>query len=600
MIFTRKIGKVLRGNATPFQIMIACVLGSVLGFLPGFSRAPGLTVFVIVLLIILNANLGLALTTFALTKILSYLITPLTFKIGVSLMNGFAKKLFVYLINAPVFALCGFEYYLTTGALILGLIIGIIWGIFVVYTVQKFRKSMVSAGEKDSKIMAFTQTKFGKTLIFILFGKGKKEDYKEILQKKAFPFRITGLVFAIAIFAILFFTQQFLAGSFIKKYMKMGLEEANGATVDIGKAYIDLSEGKFIVKHIAICDPEHLDKNLFEAKEITADISSKNLLAKRLRLDNVKIIGAEIGSPRKKKGKLLKPLKVEEGKENANYKSLDYYLSNAKEIKRKLKKVKRWYKKLSESAEMVKKYTGAEGETLEKRLKREAEALGYQNVIAKHLIRKSPTFAITKLTADNIKTYDILKDETLKLFMKEISTNPNLSPVAPEIHIVSSRKTFDFNGVFAGLSAKKGENIFDFSLNNLNTDKVLESIKLKNQNTLKGGTTTIKGKGKIFEKNDVMIVAELTVNIENSTMNIPKLGEEKVEKLTFPIYLTGKLDNPKVKIDTKAIYSQLKNVWKDKAKEKLNKKKEKLEKKYKNKLNDKIKKKKKGLLKNLF
>ncbi|BBB32647.1 conserved hypothetical protein [Thermotomaculum hydrothermale] len=599
MVFTRKIGKILRGNATPVQIFFACFLGSILGFLPGFSRAPGLTVFAITLLIILNANLGLALTTFALTKILSYILTPLTFEIGHILMDGFAKKLFIYLINAPVFALCGFEYYVTSGGFVLGILIGIIWGIFVVYSVQKYRKTMVKTKEKDSKVLAFTESKFGKTLIYILFGKGKVEDYEEILKKKSFPFRISGIVFVVIAFLILFFTQQFFAGNFIKKYMKMGLEEANGATVDIGKAYINLKEGKFIVQNLAICDPEHLDKNLFAAKEIMADVSSKSLLAKRLRLDNVKIIGAEIESKRKKKGKLLKPLKVEESEKKGEAKSLDYYISNAKEIKKKLKKAKRWYKKLSESSEMIKKYTGQKGESLSDRLKREAESLGYRNVIAKHLIRKSPQFAISNLEADNIKTLDLLKEETLKLKMKEISTNPNLSPIAPEIHIKSSKNTFDFNGIFTGLSSQKGENNFNFSVNKIDTDKLLQSIKLKNQNTLKGGTITISGKGKIFEKQDVMIDAVLNITIENSLMKISKLGEEKVEKLEFPLYLTGKLDNPKVKVDTKTLLKQIKSVWKDKAKEKLNKKKKKLEKKYKNKLKEKLKK-KKGILGNIL
>ena len=42
MSFFRKIGKLLRGAATPFQIWLACLLGSLLGFVPGFTRAPAL------------------------------------------------------------------------------------------------------------------------------------------------------------------------------------------------------------------------------------------------------------------------------------------------------------------------------------------------------------------------------------------------------------------------------------------------------------------------------------------------------------------------------------------------------------------------------
>ena len=40
-MITRKIGKLIRGKATPTQLMLACVLGSMLGFVPGFAQGPG-------------------------------------------------------------------------------------------------------------------------------------------------------------------------------------------------------------------------------------------------------------------------------------------------------------------------------------------------------------------------------------------------------------------------------------------------------------------------------------------------------------------------------------------------------------------------------
>ena len=39
MFLTRKIGKILRGNSTPFQLIMACILWAMLGFVPGFSGA---------------------------------------------------------------------------------------------------------------------------------------------------------------------------------------------------------------------------------------------------------------------------------------------------------------------------------------------------------------------------------------------------------------------------------------------------------------------------------------------------------------------------------------------------------------------------------
>ena len=55
-MITRKIGKILRGNATPAQLMLATCFGSLLGFMPG-TQAMGMIIVLLLLLIIFNANI---------------------------------------------------------------------------------------------------------------------------------------------------------------------------------------------------------------------------------------------------------------------------------------------------------------------------------------------------------------------------------------------------------------------------------------------------------------------------------------------------------------------------------------------------------------
>ena len=57
-MIAKRIAKILRGSATPAQMMMACVLGAALGFMPGFVQSPGLIVVLTLLLIVLNANLA--------------------------------------------------------------------------------------------------------------------------------------------------------------------------------------------------------------------------------------------------------------------------------------------------------------------------------------------------------------------------------------------------------------------------------------------------------------------------------------------------------------------------------------------------------------
>jgi hypothetical protein len=64
----RKIGSVLRGKATPFQVLLATTLGGLLGFVPGFFlpgdlgggflQAPALIVLLLCVVLVFNANLA--------------------------------------------------------------------------------------------------------------------------------------------------------------------------------------------------------------------------------------------------------------------------------------------------------------------------------------------------------------------------------------------------------------------------------------------------------------------------------------------------------------------------------------------------------------
>ena len=125
MFIIRKIGKLLRGNATPAQIMLATVLGMMLGFMPGLS-AIGSIVILLCLLLVLNANLTLCLWSVVLGKILSLFLIRVSFEAGYFLLDGPLSGLYAGIINRPVLALMGLEYYVVSGGLLLGLIMGIV------------------------------------------------------------------------------------------------------------------------------------------------------------------------------------------------------------------------------------------------------------------------------------------------------------------------------------------------------------------------------------------------------------------------------------------------------------------------------------------
>jgi uncharacterized protein (TIGR03546 family) len=149
MFLLRKIAKVLRGAATPFQIALACLLGSLLGFVPGFARAPALVVGLVALLFVFNANLAVAGLVGLAAKLASLLLAGVSFAAGRWLLDGPPSPLFRELINAPVFAWCGLEWYLVSGGLLVGLLFGVVAAFAVNVPVGAFRRAMARAEEQS-------------------------------------------------------------------------------------------------------------------------------------------------------------------------------------------------------------------------------------------------------------------------------------------------------------------------------------------------------------------------------------------------------------------------------------------------------------------
>ena len=60
MLMIRNLLKTLIGSVTPFQVLLACVLGSLLGFLPIADGGTIAALDLLLLLLVLDANLFLA------------------------------------------------------------------------------------------------------------------------------------------------------------------------------------------------------------------------------------------------------------------------------------------------------------------------------------------------------------------------------------------------------------------------------------------------------------------------------------------------------------------------------------------------------------
>lgn len=599
-MLSRQIGKILRGNATPFQLFSACVLGSLLAFLPGLTQAPGALVILTFILIVMNANLALAVLTGLVAKLCSILLLPVSFEVGRFFLDGPTRGLFQSAINAPVLALCGFEYYTVTGGLAMGLVFGLVSGYLVIRFMHGFRKKMADLEESSEAFKKLSGSKMAKIAAWVfLGGAAKKNSYEELLEKKVgLPIRPLGVVFVVLLGVVIFTIVQLGKGPIMTMALQNGLEQANGATVELGYAEMDFKENRLVITNLAIADATDLNFDILRAAKLEADIASASLLTKRLKLDRMVISDAQHKVKRKTPAYRVRELPVPAepppAKEGEG-KTLDDYLKQAKAWKDKLARLKEWIEKASgpqdESGE-----PGPAQETpeaLEERLRKQVEAVGYESVAATHLLDVTPTFTIGELIAEKVRIPE-LKDETIDIRAKNLSTQPWLIEEQKEVVITSSKDSLGGRVQLGGEAA----NAFAFHYRGLATDQVAKGLKIGGKQALSGGTMDVSTSGSWAQTDgDVVVNLPLEVVLHDANITVPGAGATLVDNLKVPIGIMGPLDNPRIRPDTKVFANLAGNLIKSKATQLV---KDKVGEKAKKVLGDKVPGEAEKLLKGLF
>ena len=573
MFLTRQIGKVLRGNSTPVQMMMACILGSLLGFVPGLQQAPGLLLGLIFVLIILNANLALGALTGILAKLVSTPLIPVSYNVGKFLLDGPTQGLFKTFVNAPVLAFFGLEYYTVAGGQLVGLIFGIIVGVIVIKGMTAFRIKMADLEKNSEKYKKYASNFFVKAMAWIFLGGGdKKKSWDDFLQKKiGNPVRPLGIVFVALCLGLLYCLSLFAKGPILTAALRSGLERANGATVEVKNAEVNFKENRLTVTGLAVTDPTNLKINLIEADKLEADLDASDLLRKRVRLDKVHVVDATTGNERKFPGVHIgPPPKVSDPPpaKDPNQKTIDDYIKQAAEWKEKLAKLKEWVENASGTKEEIEeKVSKLPGSDKEEKVEKAKPDYYYERAL--HLLEESPTFTVGELLAEKVKV-SFLEEETLKIQCHNLSSHPKLVQADKEILISSSKDTFG-GRIFLGGPSAKEEDVYGFAFHykGLPADDALGGIKFGGNQPLQGGTIDITTDGGWQNEQGEMYVAlPVTVTLKDSTINIPGGGQSQLAALELPIELNGPLDNPQVHVDTKAFTNVLleagKGIIKDK------------------------------------
>ncbi len=556
MIITRKIGSLVRGKATPFQIYAACVLGSLLGFLPGFAQAPGLVVLWTFLLLILNANLFLAGLVFLLGKLVFLLSLPVLFAIGRILLEGPTQGLFKALINAPVTAYSGLDYYVAAGGQPVALLLGLALGSFLSRSINSYRRKMAEASENSERLQRYSTKKWVKVMKFVFLGSGRgRKTYEELMAKRiGNPFRIWGVGLVLVLVAVGYFGLSWLSGPMLTSLAKSNLETVNGATVDLEAVNLKLGESKLEVLGLAMADPQELDTNVFEGKRIVADLNTADLLRKRFSVDQLIVEDAATGQRRENPGKRIGPPPQTDRKiELPDFDDLGSVLENADIWKKRLAQAKRWLAKLT-AGDAPKE----ESISWEEQLNSRIQSSGYANVKADFLTEGSPTFWIHRFEAKGVDA-PYLGGIELDIIGSDLSTHPGLVAAPPMLSLDSEDDRLSAKLSLGGASGT-GSNEVAMFLKAYPVDGFAASLKNSGEPVISGGTMDIDISGLIGAlEND--LVAQVTFDGA-----VARVGGNPVDLdgITLPLNIRGPLDSPGVKLESNALQRLLVSAGKKK------------------------------------
>lgn len=569
MFVIRKLGSVLRGKVTPRQVLLATVLGGLLGFVPGFflagdvgggfAQAPGLILLLLCLVLITNANLAVfGLVTLA-AKALSMVLLPVTYRVGVWLLDGPLQGMFRGLINGRITAWFGLEHYATTGGLVVGLVFGVLAGFVLNRMLRAIRTRMASVEENSERYQKFAGKWWVRGLGWLALGKGKgKQSWRDLAeqQKKGLPIRIGGVLLVVVGLASLWIFQRWFSTPILTANVRSALLAANGATVDLGAAQLDLAGGRLELQKLAIADSKALGQDLLAADTLVATIDTGALLRRRFIIDEITSKSVRTGTARTVPGVIVP------GSEPppppppppAGTKTIDDYLKDIEVWKQRLDQVRGWLDKVAGGGDS----TPAESTPEQREQDRhDQEAAGLARVTATHLLEGGPRLLIRKIDIEGIGYSIGGKQELLDLHLRNVSDRPAV--VAEPLSLLVSAQSDALRvGLAAGSSAAR-EFELDFAMKALPVDALLGQLKIGGQPPLQGGTVDLASKGGLRFGGDggLQLDLPLQATLRDTTFSFAGSKPTKVDSLLLPLGVRGPLTQPSVTFDDQVLQKAL-------------------------------------------
>ena len=417
----RALLKALRGGTAARQIFLAVFLGFAAGMVPGVN----LTVLtVVVLLLLLNTNGGLAALSAALGKLLCVLLAPATFHLGYFMVHGLGLVGVVQAAaDTPVLALMDLHVYALMGALPIVLVAGGGLALGVTWAVRRGQARLRVLSETGGRLQKVRQNPLVRLLLWVALGKKKAaaEDAAASapLLKKG-RLAAGGVVLVIVlVFQVLFLDR------LARKGMEAGVAQATGAEVNVAKAHLSLLSGRLVVEGLQVTDPARPTHNQVQADRIIADVGLADLLARRFVLDLVESDSMRLDVPRAAPGRVYR----EPASKEPVLPPLD--VGGLGKVKAYYEQAKRLNEKIQKIREYLRSDEPGRGAPSKDDLEEEARLRGYLRLSAQESLARHPTWVVRNLKFTGVQVHQDLPGVTIE--GRHLSSHPSRHPEKMEL-----------------------------------------------------------------------------------------------------------------------------------------------------------------------
>jgi len=347
--FIRKFLAIFRGGVSPVAIFLSVMLGFSFGLMPGFS---GFHTLLVIVVLVLNVHVGLFLLSAGIGKTLCFAAAPVLYHAGVWIQT-YLSFLLRLLASIPVIGMTDFSRYSVAGAVVLGPIIGGIAGLLMVRSVISFRRMLLKLEDGSDKFKKWYSNRWVRILDRLLIGKRTK-DAKSLFTAKTKYIRKAGVALAVLLLAVFVIATILIKDSTIKDYASGAMTRANGAEVNLDDLDLSALTGAISASGIQVTDPENPSNNQFSVDKVAADASLYNLLLGRLVMEQVEVSNVKFDQKRGTPGKVNESTNKQEpdifdpcdhNLDPADLAMLEKYLKDAKALKEKLQKIRKWLPK---------------------------------------------------------------------------------------------------------------------------------------------------------------------------------------------------------------------------------------------------------------